>query len=708
LAPRKKSLPVQDPLFHPDPEIFDRPKGEIFGMTLRSTTSHGQLTGMVHPPLPEGFTLVLHKDIPGNETFQVMKSRFPTLNGGMLNYIGEPIALVAGPTEAEVRAWAQKVRFVFRKASIEDFSARSLDVKVKTLSGGHYIPDESLETLRVEGIYSTGTQDAGIASPCEVLANVRPDEVALKANSQWPGSVAHSVARALDVPPVQVKVLGKPTSAHQNGQVWFPSVLAVHAALLSKAAGQPVRMRLTKEEEFLFSPKRPESRALLRSTVDTQGRILDFSADVVINVGAYGILEEEQLDRCLIALLAPYRVEAYQVNAHLESSHTPPRGPIGGMGENLGTFALESHIQDICIATGVEPLAWRQKFALTRDQIAFTGEAWKSDAPLSSLVSQIGSLTDFSRKYASFTQLNNRTREWRDESLPLRGIGLAAGFQGNGFLAGGTSTVGIEARLEASGDLFIYSPLVTANEHLDRLWRSSAAAPLQISPEKVHICPIVSGDHPTGGPSLASRAFEILPKIFAQLSETLAERRIRQPLPLTVKKLFRRRAGPTWNPETFTGQPFLSLSWVAAVAEIEVLPILAEVRVKKITLLVDAGPIVDEAAARDALTEGILFAVGWVFSENITWDKLMISRSVFRKYRLPSVREVPRIELHFFDNPRFRTPKGLGSLGSTATAPALLSAIRQAINPDWRSLPVTRKMLDEALRNHENQLDLER
>ncbi|NNM67864.1 MAG: hypothetical protein HKM06_07635, partial [Spirochaetales bacterium] len=213
---------MQDPLFRPDPEVFERPKGEIFGLTLRSTTSYGQLTGMVYPPLPEGFILVLHKDIPGNETFQVMKSRFPTLNGGMLNYIGEPIALVAGPTEAEVRAWAQKVRFVFRKASIEDFSARKLDVKVKTLSGGHFIPDESLETLRVEGIYSTGTQDAGITAPCEVLANVRPGEAAIKVNSQWPGSVAHSVARALDVPPVQVKVLAKPTSAHQNGQVWFP------------------------------------------------------------------------------------------------------------------------------------------------------------------------------------------------------------------------------------------------------------------------------------------------------------------------------------------------------------------------------------------------------------------------------------------------------------------------------------------------------
>ena len=676
-----------------------------FGLTLRSPVAHGKLLAMVHPALPEGFTLLRAEDLPGSDVLHVLKSRLPLLNGDMVRYVGEPIALVAGPNETLVRSWAKKVRFLFQKPTLDQYS-QGIRLKSRSLAGGHYIPDDQNVHL-VEGVYSTGAQDAGVFDAAEATANVQKDEAWLSVKSQWPGNVVHSVARALGLEANKVRVKARPSSAHLNSQVWFPTVLAVHAALLSQASGHPVRMTLSKDEEFFFSPKRPESRILLRSTVDAQGRILDFSADAVLNVGAYGVLEEELLDRCILGLLTPYRFEAFQVNAHAELSHTPPRGPVGGLGENLGTFALESHVQDICETLELDPLAWRQNNALARDQIAFTGESWKADAPLTLLVSELGKAADFARKYASFHQLNSRTKEWRDEALPLRGIGLATGFQGNGFLAGGTSTVNLEVRLETDSTLSIYSPLVTANEHLETLWKHAIGDPLGIPPEQVRLCPVLTGEHPTGGPSLASRSFEILPKLLAKAGHTLAQRRAHQPLPLNLHTLFRRKANPAWDPENFTGQPFLSLSWVGAVAEVEVLPLLSEIRIKKITVMADAGPVMDETSARDALTEGVLSAVGWVFSENIFWEKLSIPRSIFQKYRLPSVREVPRLEILFFQNPKGSSPRGLGSLGSSATAPALLSAIRQALAPSWRHLPVTRKMLDEALRKHEAELDPE-
>ena len=708
MASRRKNAvdQVQDPLFHPDPRLFETPSELLFGLTLRSPVSHGKLLAMIYPPLPEGFTLLRAEDLPGSDVLHVLKSRLPLLNGEMVRYIGEPIALVAGPQEAQVRAWAKKVRFTFQKLPLEQFS-QGVRLKSRSLAGGHYIPDDQPVKL-IEGVYSTGAQDAGVFDACEALAVVQNDEAWLSVKSQWPGNVVHSVARALGLEASKVRVKAQPSSAHLNSQVWFPTILAVHAALLSQASGHPVRMTLSKDEEFFYSPKRPESRILLRSTVDLQGRILDFSADAVLNMGAYGVLEEELLDRCILGLLTPYRFGAFQVNAHSELSHTPPRGPVGGMGENLGIFALESHIQDLCEALELDPMVWRQANALSRDQIAFTGEPWKGEAPLTSLISELGKAADFPRKYASFHQLNSRTKEWRDEALPLRGIGLAAGFQGNGFLAGGTSTVNLEIRLEADSSLSVYSPLVTANDHLLALWKHALGDPLGIAPELVRFCPVITGEHPTGGPSLASRAFEIMPKLLAKAGHTLAQRRAHQPLPLNLHTLFRRKANPAWDPENFTGQPFLSLSWVGAVAEVEVLPLLSEIRIKKITLMADAGPLLDETAARDALTEGILSAVGWVFSENIFWEKLSIPRSIFQKYRLPSVREVPRLEILFYQNPKGSPPRGLGSLGSSAVAPALLSAIRQALAPSWRHLPVTRKMLDEALRKHEAELDPER
>jgi len=144
------------------------------------------------------------------------------------------------------------------------------------------------------------------------------------------------------------------------------------------------------------------------------------------------------------------------------------------------------------------------------------------------------------------------------------------------------------------------------------------------------------------------------------------------------------------------------------VAEVELVPLLAEIRIRKISLLVDAGPRIDEASARNALTEGVQMAVGWAITESIHWENLAISHESFLRYRLPGPRELPPLDIQFYDGPKETPPRGLGSLGANVVAPALLSAIRQAVGPDLKSIPVSRKMLDEALRNHEASIYPER
>jgi|GEM_PF-876189 CO/xanthine dehydrogenase Mo-binding subunit len=704
MAERKKKASVQDPHFSPDPALFRPPAARVWaGVIIRSRTPHGRIGAVVHPPLPPGWALVLPQDIPGNPSFQVFRDRFPVLGDEEAQYIGEPLALVAGPDADEVRRWADRVRFVTRNLSLEEFAQASPHMRRKTVTGGDKAA--ALEgvhgTVEVEGVYSSGPQDHGHLDPVEVLAHVTPQVVAVRVKTQWPAHVVASVARALDRDPNEVKVLATVSSGTANSQVWFPSLLAVHAALLSAASGRPVSLKLTKEEEFLYSPKRPETRTLLRTILAPDGRILSLQADLVVQTGAYGVLEDEVLDRAVVGILAPYKLGHFIVHAHAETSHTPPRGPVGGMGEGLGLFALESHVHDLCRALGQDPAQWRAEQTLTKDSTSFSNMTMRADSPLKFLVPQLARSSDFSRKHAAYELLQERLDRFQDEALPLRGIGLAAGFQGNGFLAGGTSPVNIEARLEQDGKLSLYVPIVTANNRSVQLWKDSAAAALQMPSADVRICPVFTGDHPAGGPSISSRAFEIVPKLLLQTCEGIAQKRFRQPLPITVRKVYRRNKGPAWDNEEFTGQPFLSFSWGAAVAEVELVPLLAEIRIRKISLLVDAGPRIDEASARNALTEGVQMAVGWAITESIHWENLAISHESFLRYRLPGPRELPPLDIQFYDGPKETNPRGLGSLGANVVAPALLAAIRQAVGPDLKSIPVSRKMLDEALRYHE-------
>jgi CO/xanthine dehydrogenase Mo-binding subunit len=704
--PPKKKPPVADPHFSPDPALFyPRPDQVLAGVIVRSRVGRGRVMAVVHPPLPEGWTFVMADEVPGNATLSVFKGRMPVL-GDEVRYLGEPMALVAGPDEDAVRRWADKVRFVVEPPSDEATATH----KQKIISGGDRASalDGVSGTMEVEGTYASGAQDHGHLDPVEVLAHVNAAVVAVRVKTQWPAHVVGSVARVLDRDPGEVKVLATVSSGTSNSQVWYPSFLAAQAALLARAAGRPVLLKLTKEEEFLYSPKRPEAVTHIRTTLAPDGRILSMAADLVVQSGAYGLLDDEIVDRAVVGLLAPYRMGHFVVRATVETSATPPRGPVGGMGEGLGLFALESHVHDLCRALGQDPAQWRSDQSPTKDSKGFSGVTLRSDGPLRALVPQLARSSDYSRKHAAYELLHERLDRFQDEALPLRGIGFASGFQGNGFLAGGTSPVNIEGRLDLDGRLSLYIPIVTANKRSIQQWKESAAAVLQIDVSQVRICPIITGDHPTGGPSISSRAFEIVPRLLLQTCEAIAQKRFRQPLPITVRKVYRRSKGPAWDQETFEGKPFLSYSWGAAVAEVELLPLLSEVRIRKISLLVDAGPLVDEASARNALTEGVQMAVGWAITESVQWDDLAISHGSFLRYRLPGPRELPPVDIQFFQGPRESVPRGLGSLGANIVAPALLSAVRQAVGSGLKSIPVSRKMLDEALRYHEDSFHPER
>ena len=704
MPPRKKKGQEADPHFSPDPELFYPSSDKtLAGVILRSKVPHARLVAVVHPPLPAGWTLLLADQVPGNPLFQVLKGRFPVLAEDEVRYIGEPVGLVAGVEEDEVRRWADRVKFITRPLSPEEGVESLVPAKRKQIVGGDKAAalDGVTGTMEVEGTYTSGAQDHGHLDPVEVVAHVTKQVVAVRVKTQWPAHAVNSVARALDRDPNEVKVLGTASSGTANSQVWYPSILAVQAALLSQAAGKPVSLKLTKEEEFLYSPKRPETRTTMRTIVAPDGAILSLQVNLVVQTGAYGILDDEILDRAVVGILSPYKLGHFVVTASSEPSHTPPRGPVGGLGEGLGLFALESHVHDLCRSLGQDPATWRSEQTLTKDVRSFSGLPLRGDSPLKTLVPQLARSSDFGRKHAAYELLQERLDRFEDEALPLRGIGLAAGFQGNGFLAGGTSPVNIEARLDQDAKLSLYIPLVTANNRSVRLWRESAAAALQIPVDDVRICPTFTGDHPTGGPSMSSRAFEIVPKLLLQTCESIAQKRFRQPLPITVRKVYRRNKGPAWDNEDFTGRPFLSFSWGAAVAEVELLPLLAEIRIRKISLLVDAGPRIDEASARNAQTEGVQMAVGRAITESIRWENGTISHESFLRYRLPGPRELPPLDIQFFSGPKETAPRGLGTLGANLVAPALLSAIRQAVGPDLKSIPVSRKMLDEALRYHE-------
>jgi len=81
--------------------VCDYPtKGVLFGRLLRSKFPRAKILDVKLPPMPEGYYYVDKNDVPGaNEVYIVLKDT-PVFADGIVEYVGDPIGMIVGPTGA--------------------------------------------------------------------------------------------------------------------------------------------------------------------------------------------------------------------------------------------------------------------------------------------------------------------------------------------------------------------------------------------------------------------------------------------------------------------------------------------------------------------------------------------------------------------------------------------------------------------------------
>src|SRR6056297_2790996 len=70
----------------------------IHARTIRSSKAHARIEAIHLPELPEDYVVVGKEDIKGNNRMQTVVSDHPIFAEGEVNYIGQPILLITGPS----------------------------------------------------------------------------------------------------------------------------------------------------------------------------------------------------------------------------------------------------------------------------------------------------------------------------------------------------------------------------------------------------------------------------------------------------------------------------------------------------------------------------------------------------------------------------------------------------------------------------------
>jgi isoquinoline 1-oxidoreductase subunit beta len=127
-------------------------------------------------------------------------------------------------------------------------------------------------------------------------------------------------------------------------------------------------------------------------------------------------------------------------------------------------------------------------------------------------------------------------------------------------------------------------------------------------------------------------------------------------------------------------------TWVACVARVTVDRTTGHVTVQKLTVVTDAGTIVDPDGAR-AQTEGaVLWGLSMALYEGTAFENGQVKDTNLFSYTPLVIGDVPELDISFVESSE--VPVGLGEPATTAVAPAIANAIFAATGARLRHLPM--------------------
>jgi CO/xanthine dehydrogenase Mo-binding subunit len=696
-------------------DIF--PHNLLYAVTIRSPAAKGSLKYIQVPILPSNYAFITARNIPGEN--RLADTNIPILACENLSYIGEPVAIMLGSDKAKLEELAAKC-----KVAVDE------ETPVFSSGNNHYKPAaerelqigntrEAFEKIGkiVAGSYKTGIQDHWYAEPVGAVtwfkseyeenkeAKTKKTEKTLivRTATQWPYHVKRSVSGALGIEPSAVSVEPTALNLHMDGKLWYPSLIACHAALGTLITKKPVRMILNRQEDFLFTPKRCNASIDIASTIDESGNITAAEIDISVNLGAYGVNSEEILDQVCLGSLGFYNIENLKLTAKATRTNIPPHGPFSGFGLAQGFFAMERHISQIADKTGQDPAQWR-KNRINSKIILPPGQASKnSGVSGGELIDAAAKMSDYYRKWASY-ELLRQTRGGKtpEKGDKPRGVGIAAGFQGSGLLYCGEDNgyYSVEVTLTKESILEIKTS-ITSTEDYNKIWEKVASETMSIKPEMVRI---VSKQSPDCGPSCASRNITAITKLVEKCCLAIRKQRFHNPLPITVRRSIKPQGGSLWNgrftpPEgkVMDISGFSKPGMAAAVVEVAVDLLECIPKIRGVWLGVDGGKIISANRARRCLTRGAVQALGWAFTENLEYINGILPRSQYDNYAIFSPADIPPIHIDFLSSGDIE-PKGIGELPFTCIPAAFMQAVSQAMDHCFKSIPLNKKDIWEMVR----------
>ncbi len=525
-----------------------RVPGAWHGGVVRSPAARGRIRAIHRDPAFDWsrVAVVTAVDLPGPNAVAMIAHDHPILAAGRVDFVAQAIVLIAAPDGATLQAALAAVRVEIEELpavlTVEEALRCTIAIhEADNILAEHAIVHGDVEAALgradrvIAGTYHTGYQEHLYLEPNGIIAF--PGEagaIEIVGSLQCPYYIHTALQHALGLPAEKIVVRQAPTGGAFGGKEDYPSVLALHAALLARACGRPVKIVHDRSEDIRATTKRHPAVVHHRTGVMSDGTLVAADIDVILDGGAYVTLSPVVLSRSILHAAGVYRWPAARIRGRAVATNTPPNGAFRGFGAPQSLFAIERQMDRIALELGLEPLELRRRNLLRAgDRLPFGQELAEHEIGAQLVLERALALSGYEGKrrrghrrpvLASAAQVPESparadgARAATDE--PLRGVGLALYLHGGGFTGAGEEKIMGRARVRfapdedgVGGAVEVLVSNVEMGQGASTALAMIAAEALGLPLDRVRHPHPDTAQVPDSGPTVASRTTMIVGRI---------------------------------------------------------------------------------------------------------------------------------------------------------------------------------------------------
>ncbi|MGI8469582.1 MAG: xanthine dehydrogenase family protein molybdopterin-binding subunit [Pyrinomonadaceae bacterium] len=652
---------------------------------------------------------------PGGQSKGSAASDLPILQDEKIYWNGQPIAVVVAETQDRAERAAQLVKVEYETEdfkvsfdALKDEAEPPKDVlgEPSELEIGDAEDGLKKAEFKVDNIYRTPRYNHNAIEPHSTIAVWDEDGglTVFDATQNLYG-LKNTLAEifALDVEKVRAVAPFVGGGFGGKGSMWNHTALCAAAAKVTK---RPVNLAVSREGVFRIVGGRTVTEQRVALGANKDGKFIS-----LIHSGTTGTTEHnnfpEQFTFPARHLYASPNLLVSQKVVCLDTvANTFMRAP----GESIGTFALESAIDELAYELKIDPIQLRQINEPEKDPTKDTEFSMRNI---------VGT---YKRGAEKFGWKRNEPRSQRSGKW-LIGQGAATAYYPYyrmpatarvRILADGTAVVQAAAHEMGMG-----TATVQIQHAAERLGLPIEKVIFEYGDSNLPQSPVAGGSNQTA--SIVASVTAAIEKVFGELL-ALAGDDYDSPLAnLKLKEIEARDGGLFSKTDVSKGETYESIlkqvgqdyveaeatsaaptemmkysmgSYGAQFCEVRVNEESGETRVSRFLGSFDCGKILNPKTATSQFRGGIIMGIGMALTEETLFDERRgrITNPSLAEYHIPVNLDVPHIEIIYNDIPDEHTPlgaHGIGEIGITGVAAAVANAVFNATGKRIRELPIT-------------------